>query len=290
MARDEAAASDSEAEKQNLAILVDAFDPEQSARYDLFKRAKLNKAMLRKIVNQTLSQSVPPNVITTIGGYTKVFIGELVERARTVQEQWAEIEDRHAREEILRQRQAERRQRRRRQQRGEKDREPEETDADVKMAADDSSSPAGAATRAESPSQPPPPDAANSDAAMPDPSPPQTHDDAADGDRPTTAASSEHGPHDTHAAPASDTEMASTSEAEAEAEAPPQDTPVADHELPPNPHRGQLLPQHLREALRQYKRDHEGGGVGFAGLSLRSLGVQGSGAWGQNGGGKRLFR
>ena len=42
-----------------------------------------------QITNQTVSQSVPPNVITTINGYTKTFIGTLIERARQVQEQWA---------------------------------------------------------------------------------------------------------------------------------------------------------------------------------------------------------
>ncbi|OAX77350.1 hypothetical protein ACJ72_08354, partial [Emergomyces africanus] len=90
------AAREAEAERKNLAILIDAFTPAQSSRYDFFKRAKLNKPMVRKIVNQTLSQSVPPNVITTISGYTKVFVGELVEKARTVQEEWAEAADRDA--------------------------------------------------------------------------------------------------------------------------------------------------------------------------------------------------
>ena len=41
-----------------------------------------------QITNQTLSQSVPPSIITTINGYTKVFIGELIERARDVQTEW----------------------------------------------------------------------------------------------------------------------------------------------------------------------------------------------------------
>ena len=45
-----------------------------------------------QIANQTVSQSVPPNVITTINGYTKTFIGTLIERAREVQEQYASLE------------------------------------------------------------------------------------------------------------------------------------------------------------------------------------------------------
>lgn len=50
---------------------------------------------------------------------------------------------------------------------------------------------------------------------------------------------------------------------------------------------GPLLPDHLREALRRYKRDGEGGGAGLAGVSL-GLGVPGAGA--ARLGGKRLFR
>jgi transcription initiation factor TFIID subunit 11 len=39
-------------------------------------------------VNHTLSQSVPASVVTTVSGYTKVMIGELIERARDVQLEW----------------------------------------------------------------------------------------------------------------------------------------------------------------------------------------------------------
>jgi len=49
--------------------------------------------------------------------------------------------------------------------------------------------------------------------------------------------------------------------------------------------RGPLLPDHLREALRRYKRDVEGGGAGFAGASL-----QGKEATAARFGGRRLLR
>ena len=42
-----------------------------------------------QITNQTLSQSVPQPVILTINGYTKVFIGELIDRALTIRDEWA---------------------------------------------------------------------------------------------------------------------------------------------------------------------------------------------------------
>ena len=50
---------------------------------------------------------------------------------------------------------------------------------------------------------------------------------------------------------------------------------------------GPLLPDHLREAFRRYKRDGEGGGAGLAGVSL-GFGLPGTGAARLQG--KRLFR
>ncbi|KAL9103834.1 MAG: hypothetical protein Q9163_001154 [Psora crenata] len=80
---------DKAAERKNLSVLVDAFDLEQAERYELFRRVKLRK---ETITNFTLAQSVPAPVITTINGYTKMFIGTLIERAREVQQQWAASE------------------------------------------------------------------------------------------------------------------------------------------------------------------------------------------------------
>jgi transcription initiation factor TFIID subunit 11 len=61
--------------------------------------------------------------------------------------------------------------------------------------------------------------------------------------------------------------------------------------LPPNPHRGQLLPSHVREAHRRYKHDGEGGGVGYSGHSMKGLGIRGAVSCSIGGaGGKRLFR
>jgi transcription initiation factor TFIID subunit 11 len=49
--------------------------------------------------------------------------------------------------------------------------------------------------------------------------------------------------------------------------------------------RGPLLPDHLREAVRRYRKDSEGGGAGFRGLSLGAS--EGSFAGGRE---KKLFR
>jgi transcription initiation factor TFIID subunit 11 len=41
-------------------------------------------------VNQTLSQSVPPNVILAIKSAAKMYAGEIIEGARRVQTEWVE--------------------------------------------------------------------------------------------------------------------------------------------------------------------------------------------------------
>lgn len=173
---------------------MDAFNPLQSERYDLFKRAKLRKETLRRIVNHALSQSVPASVVTTINGFTKVFAGEIIEKARTVQAQWADAHDQAARAEF---------------------------EEEQRLASNTTST---------------------------------TENDPAIQQEPGTQTKRQFVP-------------------------------------PPNPHRGQLLPAHLREALRRYKRDGEGGGVGFSGLSMGNLGVKGSVTWSAGGvGGRRIFR
>ncbi|KAL8936736.1 MAG: hypothetical protein Q9216_004777 [Gyalolechia sp. 2 TL-2023] len=78
-------------EKADLAFLIEHFNHDQLQRYEAMRRIKLRKETVRRIVNQTLSQSVPPAVITGINGYMKLFVGLLIEGARDVQEQNAAV-------------------------------------------------------------------------------------------------------------------------------------------------------------------------------------------------------
>ncbi|KAL8829435.1 MAG: hypothetical protein Q9191_002026 [Dirinaria sp. TL-2023a] len=86
---DEGDKIDKAKERERLAVLVGAFNQDQADRYDMYRRVKLRKETVRKIANQTLSQSVPPSVILTINGFTKILVATLTERAREVQEQYA---------------------------------------------------------------------------------------------------------------------------------------------------------------------------------------------------------
>lgn len=76
---------DEQAERQRLAILIEAMTPEQKELYQLYRRVKLKKEHVRKLANHSLSQSVPSSIVLTLMGVTKLFMGEIVERARDVQ-------------------------------------------------------------------------------------------------------------------------------------------------------------------------------------------------------------
>lgn len=253
-------ATDTEAEKKNLAyvlspstivdsglslyfnrILVDAFNPMQSERYDLFKRAKLLKETLRRIVNHALSQSVPASVVTTVNGFTKVFAGEMIEMARTVQTQWADAHDLAARDAF----------------------EAEEAAAE-------------AAAQAKA-----------SGVASSNPSTPTPISTPVSG---SVSNGVKNEPHDS--GNTSSPSLPPNSKTTASPNQTPTPLrPTCEFRPPPNPHRGQLLPAHLREAVRRTKRNGEGGGVGYSGLSLENMGVKGSYTWNSGtAGGRRLFR
>ncbi|KAL9016669.1 MAG: hypothetical protein Q9185_005996 [Variospora sp. 1 TL-2023] len=78
-------------ERADLAFLIEHFNEDQLHRYEAMRRNKFRKETVRRIVNQTLSQSVPPSVVIGISGYTKLLVGLLIERARDVQEQNAAV-------------------------------------------------------------------------------------------------------------------------------------------------------------------------------------------------------
>lgn len=263
-------------------VLIEAFTPEQSSRYDMFKRTKLNKATLRRIVNQTLSQSVPPAVVTTVSGFTKVFIGEIIEKARTVQSEWAGADD-NAVIEALEKAEgeaAERAAKRAAEEAG------HERDRTKNVAAAENAENGTTTTEASQ----------DGDGVV--------KVERSEGEEDKTVKS-EQSPHEQNIQ--SITPHTSQIRQEQQEEQQPKQPPLSSQltvpdtmskdsaqsplKLPANVHRGPLLPSHLREALRRSKRATEGGNVGFSGFSMNSYGVKGSLTWSvRGGGGRRLFR
>lgn len=295
-------------------ILIDAFNPIQSERYDLFKRAKLKKETLRRIVNHALSQSVPASVVTTINGFTKVFAGEIIEKARTVQAEWAEAFDQAARAaweaEVA---------------------EEEAREAAARAAAEEAARASAPSSSSEQTQAQTPPQQQQQQQAQAQ-SQQQPAATAAETTATSTPTTGENGvvkqepPEGNgtpvtpsippHIPPAASTSMSSAADSQSQSQTttttaqyspsnPPASQPSTvdtsfsqeqparpkrEFKPPPNPHRGQLLPSHLREAWRRYKRDQEGGGVGTSGLSLGNQGVKGAFTWSIGSTGRRLFR
>ncbi|KAK4985709.1 hypothetical protein LTR50_005801 [Elasticomyces elasticus] len=73
---------------RNESMLVEALDRASYTRYTLYKGLKLRASTVRRITNQTLSQSVPASVVTVINTFTKLFAGDLIESASQVRDEW----------------------------------------------------------------------------------------------------------------------------------------------------------------------------------------------------------
>jgi len=72
--------------KDNLKVLMDNFSPAQYERFEAYRRHALPKQAVRKVIQQSLGQQVSQPVAQIVAGFAKVFVGEIVEKARAVQE------------------------------------------------------------------------------------------------------------------------------------------------------------------------------------------------------------
>ncbi|KAI0776951.1 hTAFII28-like protein conserved region-domain-containing protein [Trametes elegans] len=72
--------------KDNLKVLMDNLSPAQYDRFEAYRRYALSKQAVRKVIQQTTGQQASLPVAQIIAGFSKVFVGEIVEKARKVQE------------------------------------------------------------------------------------------------------------------------------------------------------------------------------------------------------------
>ncbi|CAG8521501.1 13088_t:CDS:2 [Ambispora gerdemannii] len=74
--------------KEELRALLENFSEEQLQRYEVYRRSSLSKPNVKRLVGQILNQPCSPTMAFVIAGFTKVYIGEIVELAREVQKDW----------------------------------------------------------------------------------------------------------------------------------------------------------------------------------------------------------
>ncbi|KAF5369534.1 hypothetical protein D9758_002793 [Tetrapyrgos nigripes] len=69
--------------KDNLKVLMDNLSNEQYDRFEAYRRHALPKQAVRKVIQQNLGQQVSQPVAQIVAGFSKVFIGEIVEKERS---------------------------------------------------------------------------------------------------------------------------------------------------------------------------------------------------------------
>ncbi|KAI5365324.1 Putative TAFII28-like protein [Septoria linicola] len=277
-------------DNQRRYLFREAVPKEHQERYDAYNKVKLRTADVRRLVNATLSQSVPQNVVTVVGAYTKMFAGMLIESARDVQGEWVASQPKRP------DGQDEQAYKRLKLMTGREELEESEDDDDEELEKDgtneakdagfgenDSAKPQSPPTKSEPKS---PSSKVGADVPEADSSSSQLNG-SLNGTQTTEAMS-------TPEKHKKKKKKKKKKKVVAEADELPDDfgsvQPGAwglsrDVE---ECDRGPLQPDHLREALRRYKKSRSGGTVGFTGISL--YGMENRDVAASRMGGRKLFR
>lgn len=258
---------DLEQDNRHRYLFREAVGLEHQNRYDSFNKVKLRTADVRRLVNATLSQSVPQNVVTVVGAYTKMFAGMLIESAREVQSEWMAISEKRPDGEENRAYKRLRMMQPEDEDEGEDERDEDEDEDEEQTETEEKPEVNGEASQ-KTPN-------GTAESAGKDSS---KDDGLPDGD---------YVPDEENNVPG-DTQPNSSPEGKPNGKS--KDSPSsgdskktdefiegAEHIQPgawglskylDECDRGPLLPDHLREALRRYKKSRNGGTVGFTGISL----------------------
>ncbi|KAL2911947.1 transcription initiation factor TFIID subunit 11 [Polyrhizophydium stewartii] len=80
-----------EEDREAIKALLDTFSPDQLQRYEMYRRAHLPKAAVRKFLMSVVG-TVPASAGIIVGGCAKLFVGEIVESALEFMEELGEPE------------------------------------------------------------------------------------------------------------------------------------------------------------------------------------------------------
>jgi len=69
---------------EKMADVLAKMTPEQMSRYESYRRSGFQKATVKRLCSSVTGTVVSPQMPIVVGGIAKIFVGELVERARIV--------------------------------------------------------------------------------------------------------------------------------------------------------------------------------------------------------------
>ncbi|KAJ1920165.1 transcription initiation factor TFIID subunit 11 [Mycoemilia scoparia] len=76
--------------KDEIRRMLEGFTEEQRERYNIYRRTVLNKASIKKLATQILNQPISATLVFVIAGFSKVFVGEVIEEAKEVMREWGD--------------------------------------------------------------------------------------------------------------------------------------------------------------------------------------------------------
>lgn len=74
--------------KEDMKVLLENFSPEQLQRYEAYRRSALNRTNVKRLVSQVLNQQCSQTMAFVVAGFSKVYVGEIIEKAREIMEEW----------------------------------------------------------------------------------------------------------------------------------------------------------------------------------------------------------
>ncbi|KAJ1796906.1 transcription initiation factor TFIID subunit 11 [Coemansia sp. RSA 2598] len=75
---------------EEIGLLLAQMTDEQRQRYEVYRRTALNKGAIKKLVGHILNQQISSTLSFVIAGFSKVFVGEIVELAVQIQSERGE--------------------------------------------------------------------------------------------------------------------------------------------------------------------------------------------------------